>query len=147
MELIELERLPEREDMLRQVIAGQCLPDGLQRFLAPHVPILGQSGWIAHSVDDGADDLHPRHAGDVGDDVVQLDIHLHQRLLHVLDVRRGVVDQSFSMAQIGTQPDHCLARPEARSQKTVLMQLLQPLRVVDVRFPPGHILHVSSVHQ
>jgi len=38
--------------------------------------------------------------GDVRDHVVQLHVHLHERLLHVLNVRGGIVDQAFAMAQV-----------------------------------------------
>jgi hypothetical protein len=32
--------------------------------------------------------------------VVQLHVHLHERLLHVLDMRGGVLHQSLAMAQV-----------------------------------------------
>ena len=41
---------------------------------------------VALAREDGADDAQPGGAGDVGDDVVELNIHLCQRLLHMLDV-------------------------------------------------------------
>jgi hypothetical protein len=66
------------------------------------VAIPGEHVGVALAVDDGAKDPHSRDAGDVADDVMQLDIHLHQGLLHVLDVRRGVLDQPLAMTQIGS---------------------------------------------
>jgi hypothetical protein len=36
--------------------------------------------------EDRADDPQTSRAGDIGDDVVELNIHLCQRLLHVLDM-------------------------------------------------------------
>ena len=35
---------------------------------------------------------------------MQFQVHLHQRLLHVLDMRCCVIQQSFPLPQIGTQP-------------------------------------------
>ncbi len=48
--------------------------------------MLGEHDGIALAGDDGSDDLHSGRAGDVGDDVMELNIHLHERLLHVLNV-------------------------------------------------------------
>jgi hypothetical protein len=58
---------------------------------------------IALARHNAANDAHPCRTRDVGHDVVQLDIHLHQGLLHVLNVRGGIVQQPFSLAQIGAQ--------------------------------------------
>jgi hypothetical protein len=43
----------------------------------------------------------PSNSGDVRHHMLKLDIRLHQRLLHALDVSRGVIDQPFAMAQNG----------------------------------------------
>jgi hypothetical protein len=52
---------------------------------------------------DCADDPQPSRAGNVGDDVVELKIHLGQRHLHVLDVRGGIFEQTLALAQVGPQ--------------------------------------------
>ena len=46
-----------------------------------------------------ANDAHPCRTRDVGHDMVQLDIHLHQGLLHVLNVGGGDLDESFTMTK------------------------------------------------
>ena len=51
----------------------------------------GQDIWIALAGHDRPDDGHAGDAGDVGYHVMQLQVHLHQRLLHVLNVRRRVI--------------------------------------------------------
>jgi hypothetical protein len=38
-------------------------------------------------------DPHAGHAGDIGDNVVKLQVHLHQRLLHVVDMSGCVFHQ------------------------------------------------------
>ena len=73
------------------------------RGLAALVAQGGQHGRVSLAGHDGADDAQAGRAGDVGDDVVQLQVHLRQRLLHVLDVRRGVVQQALALAQVGAQ--------------------------------------------
>jgi hypothetical protein len=54
--------------------------------------------------------------GNVGHDVMQLHVHLHQCLLHVLDVRGREVQQRFSLAQIVAQCDDPTLRTKAGSQ-------------------------------
>ena len=50
-----------------------------------------------------ADDPQAGRASDVGDDVVELEIHLCQRLLHVLDMRCCVLKQTLALTHVGTQ--------------------------------------------
>jgi hypothetical protein len=88
---------------------------------------------------------HSGHSGDVAQDMVQLNVHLHQRLLHVLDVRGCVLDHAFAMAKVRSQRRDLRSRTEARPQKPVRVQLLDPLGIVDVRLPPRHILRVPRV--
>ena len=76
---------------------------------------------------------------------MQLQVHLRQRLLHVLNMRRRVVQQPLPLPQIGAQPGHFGLRPEAGTQQAVFVQTLQPLRVADVGFPPRHVLRVPGV--
>jgi hypothetical protein len=87
VEIVEFDSLAKREDVLVSVVAGQCLADGLDRRLAPHVAELGERRRRPLSFKDRADDLHAGDAGDVADDVMKLQVHLHERLLHVLDGR------------------------------------------------------------
>src|SRR3546814_5287367 len=46
--------------------------------------------WHTLPHHNGPDDPHAGYAGNIRDDVMKFYIHLHQRLLHVLDVRRGI---------------------------------------------------------
>jgi len=50
-----------------------------------------QNGGIAFAPHDCPNDRHAGDAGNVGDDMMQLQVHLRQRLLHVLNVRRRVI--------------------------------------------------------
>ena len=51
-----------------------------------HVAVRGQHARITLTRHDGADDLLPGLADDVADDVGQLQVHLRERLLHMLHV-------------------------------------------------------------
>jgi hypothetical protein len=55
----------------------------------------------------------------------------HQGLLHVLNVRRRVLYEALAVAQIRAERNDLFVRAKAASKQPVLVQLLQPLRVVD----------------
>ena len=71
--------------------------------LAARVAIGRQHVRIALAGHDRPDDAHAGRARDVRDDVMELQVHLRQRLLHVLDVGGGIVQQPLALAQIGAQ--------------------------------------------
>jgi hypothetical protein len=48
----------------------------------------------------------------------------------VLDVRRGIVDEPLTVAEERPETGNAVARPKAAAQEAVLVQLLQPLRVI-----------------
>jgi hypothetical protein len=52
---------------------------------------------------DGTNDPHTGRTGDVRDEVMQLKVHLHKGLLHVLDVCCCAVDQTLALPHIGPQ--------------------------------------------
>ena len=109
--------------------------------------MLREYSGIVDPPHDRTHDLHSGHAGDVGHHVMELDIHLHERLLHALDVRRRLVDQAFAMAEQRPKSHHALVRAEAAAEQPMLMQLLEPLRIVDVRLPPRDILDVAGIDE
>ncbi len=79
--------------------------------------------------------------------MVQLQVHLRQRLLHVLDVRGGAIEQTLALAQVVAQRRDLGVRAEAGAQQPVFMQPLQPLGVADVGLAPRHVLGVAGVDQ
>jgi hypothetical protein len=56
--------------------------------------------------------------------VVQLNVHLGHRFLHVLNVRGGVVNESLALPQVSSESNHVLLRPKAATQETELVKLL-----------------------
>ena len=73
--------------------------------MAAVVAVRGQDPGIALAGSDGTDDAHAGHPGDISNDMMQLQVHLHQRLLHVLDVGRGIIEQPLTLAQV--RPQSC----------------------------------------
>ena len=78
---------------------------------------------------------------DVADNLRQFDIHLLQGLLHVLDMTGGVTHLHLPLTPVGTQGQHGIRRAKRRTQETVGVQPLDPLRVEHVclgaRCPAG----------
>lgn len=69
---------------------------------------------VAHVGKDRANQTS--HSGDIGDDVVELKIHLGQRLLHMLDVRGRVLQQTLALTHIGSQFGNLPFGPKAGPQ-------------------------------
>ena len=100
---------------------------------------------VALAGKDGADDAQAGGAGDVGDDVVELNIHLCQRLLHMLDVRSRVLQQTLALTHVGSQLRNLSFGPKAGSQQSIRMEPLQPLRIADIGLAPRHVLGITRV--
>jgi hypothetical protein len=98
-------------------------------------------------VDDRANDLHPRYTGHVRNDVVQLQVHEGQRLLHVLDMRRCVVEVAFAQPQVDSQRSNVAAGMETGAQQSTGVQPLQPLCIVDIGLAARNRSRLSGVGQ
>ena len=133
--------------MLCAVVPDQSGPDRLQGGMAADVPVRREDIRIALPCHQRADDPHAGHAGDVGDDMVKLEVHLHQSLLHVLDMRGRVFDETLALPQVGAQCGDLRLGPEAPAQQAVGMQLAQPSGIADIGLPARHVLGIARVHQ
>ena len=89
MDVVQLQRLRQRKDVLFPIVPNKCFTDCLNRFLAAAVAESSQRCGVALTCNDRAHNAHACHPGDVRDDVMKLHIHLRQRFLHVLDVGGG----------------------------------------------------------
>jgi hypothetical protein len=70
--------------MLLAIVPGQRGLDRLDRRVTADLPICGQDLGTTLSRDNRADDLHSPRARDVRNNVMELKIHLHESILHVL---------------------------------------------------------------
>jgi hypothetical protein len=64
-------------------------------------------------------------AGDVSDDVVELKIHLRHGLLHMLDVRGRVLQQTLALTHVGSQRHNLSFGSKAGPQQSKRMKPLQ----------------------
>ena len=103
--LVELKVLSEHKDLLPAVVPREGRGDLLLGGSAAGVAMGGSRVGVGHTAGDIADDLHPRQARDVGDHVVEVDVHQGQGLLHPSDVIGGLLDQRLPMPEVGAQRD------------------------------------------
>ena len=115
-EIIERKGLGKCEDMFGAVIPLEGFGNSVLAGLNAIVPIRSSDLRIAFPSHNRADNAHPRHAGHVTDHVVQVEIHLIQRLLHVLNMLDRHLDQIVPMAEETAEPTHVLRRAKRRRQ-------------------------------
>ena len=118
--------------MFGAVIAAERLLDRLNIGTTSQIAQGRQHSGITFAGQDRTDDPHPGRPGDVGNDVVNLQVHLHQSLLHVLDMRCRILEQTLALTDIRSQLGDPTLGPKAGAQQTIRMKPLQPLRITDV---------------
>ena len=70
----------------------------------------------------------------------ELQIHLHQGLLHALGAGPGGLDQRLAVAEIGAEGDNAVRGPETPAQEAHAVEFADPLAVGDIGFSSGHVL-------
>jgi len=146
--IIQREGLGEREDMFRPVIPLQRFGNGVRTGCDAIVAILRSGTRVARSRDDRAENAHPRHACHITNNVVQVQIHLIQRLLHVLNMFDRHPDQIVSMAEETAELADVLRRTKRRRQQPIRMQLLEPSTIEAIRFrTPRDIFDVAGIDE
>ncbi len=86
-------KLPTKgKEVLLSPVALKGFSNCLVSAFHTRVLELGQFDRIALPIKNRLDDLRARYTGDIGDRLVELDVHLLQGLLHPLDMRPNTLD-------------------------------------------------------
>ena len=109
--------LAQRKEMLRPVVADERLRDGLRSRVDAPVPQRREFRGVSFAGENGVDDRESGHPGDIADHMMQLQIHLVQRLLHALDMGRGGLNQALTMPKQRAQAADALGRPKRGGQQ------------------------------
>ena len=136
------EALLKCEEVLGSVVALEGLGDALGGALDEMIAHRGRAG-ISLTGEDGANDSHAADAGDVTDDLVKLDVHLGQGLLHALHVSGHVADESIALADVAAQHAGLIVGTE-RTQRRPKVSLLERLAVLDVALSAGQAFGVAA---
>ena len=126
----ELEILLQHEEVLRAVVPGEGGGDLGLGGVAPRVAMLGEvPGGRADPATMSRRMRSPVTPVMSLMTTWELQIHLHERLLHPLDVRGRALDQRLAVAQIGAQGRDRGGRSKAAAQQADAVQLPEPLAV------------------
>lgn len=125
----ELEVLLQHKHVLRSVVAGECGHNLRHGRATAIVAMRGESVRVALPAHDVAQNPQTGDPGDVTDDEGQLEIHLHECLLHPLHVRAGALDEGFAMSQVRTQGHDRVRGAETAPEQTHGVEVSDPFAV------------------
>ena len=118
-------RVPDSAGARRAVPAGsgRSAPPSISATVARHRPCRNRASCVGlrSPATMAQNNVQAGLPGDVADHERELEIHLHQRLLHPLDVRRGELDEGLSMphAPVRSVTIAAVGRKLARSNPTL----------------------------
>ena len=102
---------------------------------------------VAFAGNDGADDRLPGRAHHVSEYLGELEVHLHQRLLHALYPAALFGEQQLTLPHYRAHHADFAGRPPGRAQQSETHELLQPLTVLHVALAAGDILHLARIDE
>lgn len=107
VEVKEFDGLAQGEEVFLAPIVLEGKGNGGLVILAAVIAQAGELVRVPLAVEDGAEDAHASDAADIADDVVKLEVHLVEGLLHVLNVVGGVADEHDDAGSCaGPRPGH-----------------------------------------
>lgn len=113
----------------------------------PRIAQLHQLLRVSFPSQDGVHDPQPRVAIQIAHHMMQQNVHLLQRLLHVLDLFGSRVDQIAAMAHIAADLADAILRAERPVEQTKRVQLLDPLAILQVRLAARHMTDPARIDQ
>ena len=96
-------QLPGKARAISTALCWQCRSRNRASMLGSRSPV------------ERLENRHPRHTGDIADDVLQFKIPLHQSLPPMLEMLAGIRDQHTARAQVAPQHTNLLGRAKGRS--------------------------------
>ena len=145
VDLIEMEL--EQEAVVSRQAASQRLAKLFLRCSDPPVCQAGQDSRIGLAGDHRLDHGSTADAQDVGDDRVDFDVAVFERLLQPQNVGGALANQLLAGAKQGPQLLGRTIRDKAATDQAVSGQLGEPDRIVHVGLAAGHVLHMRGVGQ
>ena len=139
--------LAEGEEMFGEPVAVEAAGDDIFGSFDAWILERGQGERIALPGEDGLEDGLAGDAGEIADDVVELNIHLGERLLEEADLIGGTTEEPVAMTEDRADGTNGFGRAKAGAQETDGMEILEPLAILDVRFTAGQIFAMPGVDQ
>ena len=135
------------EEMLGVPVTVQAAGNRVAAGLDAMIFQGGELLRIAFAGEDGVEDGQAGDAGQVTDDVMDLEVHLGEGFLEVLHVTASVTDEIGPMAQEGAHGTNLFGRAEAGAQQADRVEVLDPLAVADVGLAAGEVLAMTRIDQ
>ncbi len=142
-----LQMQAQQEAMMPGDATAQGFAEHRGRRLDAAMGQLGQPSGIAFAGNQGFDHLPTGQAHDIGDDQVELDVGVLQRLLQALNMAAALAHQLLAGAQQGAHLLGLLVRHETTSDQAMRQKVGEPSGIVHVGLAPGHVLDVRRVRQ
>lgn len=102
---------------------------------------------ITFAREDRFQNSQPGDASQVADDIMDLEIHLRQRLLQVLHMAAGITGEVGPVAQQRTHGADMFGWTEAGAQQADGVEILNPLTVAEVGLAAGQVFAMAGVNQ
>ncbi len=145
---VSLQRVPQHKEVFLSPVSQQRRFHFFHRALAhSFISQLDQFFGIPLPSQNRIEDSQSGFPVQIADHVVQVDVHLVQGSLHVLNLLTTPRHQVGAMAQITSQTANILGRVKGSVEQPIAVQLLQPLAIQDVGFAPWHSLQMLGVDQ
>src|SRR5271166_2958316 len=133
--------------MLWSVVSNESLGHFVPRAFHPTMTEVRQFDGVALPREDGIENGLATGSGDVAEHMVELQVHLAERLLHVQNVLGGHLQQAATVPPQGTNSTDRLGWPKACPQQSYRVQILDPLAVGYVALASRHTLQIVGVDQ
>jgi len=104
--VVERESLLDDEDIFGLPVAGEGGGDGGFIPFTAGFAESGEGGGVAFAGDDGAEDVLAGDAHDIGEDMMDLDVHALEGALDVEDMRGAMLDELSAVAEISAEGTH-----------------------------------------
>jgi hypothetical protein len=127
------------------VVSDQSLCHLVARALHSTMTELRQCDGIALAREDGIENSLATGSGDVAEHMMELQVHLPERLLHVQDVLGCRLQQAATVPPQGANGADRIGWPEACPQQSHRVQILDPLAVGYIALASGHTLRGSVI--
>jgi hypothetical protein len=96
-------------------------------------------------LEDGLDDLKAADAGQIADDIMELDVHSFQSLLHLLHLAGRAHDVVAAQPLVVLQLPDRGGRHKSAAQQTVGVQGGQPLAVGQIGLAPRQVADMAAI--
>ena len=139
--------LAQGEEVLLPPVAPQAFGDDFARGFDAMVLQTGQRHRIAFPREDRFEDGQARDAGEVADDVLELDVHLRERLVQMVHALGRALHQALAVAQDGTHRADFIGRTKARAQEPDRVEILQPLAILHIGLAAGQVFAMARIDE